>query len=88
KIIAAVAAGTAPDASLVALAGLRSRHNTYMSVPLLFTMISSHYPGMYAESATGYPGLYRALCMAGVLALGFLVVRWLYAKSAKVTTAV
>ena len=30
----AVKEGTAPDAALVALAGARSRHNTYMSVPL------------------------------------------------------
>lgn len=88
KIISAVAAGTPPDANLVALAGLRSRHNTYMSVPLVFLMISNHYPGMYAESATSYPGLYRALCLVGVFALGFLVVRWLYGKSAKVTIAV
>jgi len=81
KIIAAIAAGTAPDANLVALAGLRSRHNTYMSVPLVFTMISYHYPTMYS-------GRYRDVCLAAVLALGFVVVRWLYAKSAKVSTAV
>lgn len=81
KIIAAVAAGTPPDANLVALAGLRSRHNTYMSVPLVFTMISYHYPTMHS-------GTYRDICLAGVFALGFLVVWLLYRKSAKVTTAV
>jgi len=32
KIIMAVKNGEAPDAALVALAGVRSRHNTYMSV--------------------------------------------------------
>ena len=42
KIITAVKAGTAPDAALVALAGARSRHNTYMSVPLVWTMINQH----------------------------------------------
>jgi uncharacterized membrane protein len=42
KIIAAVKGGTPPDAALVALAGLRSRHNTYLSVPLLYTMINAH----------------------------------------------
>ena len=42
KIITAVKNGEAPDASLVSLAGQRSRHNTYMSVPLLFTMITQH----------------------------------------------
>jgi uncharacterized membrane protein len=75
KIIAAVAAGTAPDANLVALAGLRSRQNTYMSVPLLFTMISNHYPTMYS-------GEYRHWCIAGILALGFAIVWWLYRQSA------
>ena len=42
KIIAAVKAGTAPDAALAAMAGLRSKHNTYMSVPLVFAMLNMH----------------------------------------------
>ena len=41
-IITATKNGTAPDAAIVALAGSRSRHNTYMSVPLVFMMISQH----------------------------------------------
>ncbi len=42
KIITAVKEGTAPDAALVSLAGTRSRHNIYMSVPLLWAMINQH----------------------------------------------
>jgi uncharacterized membrane protein len=42
KILTAVKEGTAPDAALVALAGSRSRHNTYMSAALLWGMINSH----------------------------------------------
>jgi uncharacterized membrane protein len=42
KIIRAVKEGTAPDAALVSLAGTRSRHNTYMSVPLFWGMINAH----------------------------------------------
>lgn len=42
KIITAIKNGEAPDAALVATAGQRSRHNTYMSVPLFFSMISQH----------------------------------------------
>src|ERR1019366_3293685 len=42
KIIAAVKAGTAPDAALVKIAGQRSRHNTYLSLPLLWAMIGQH----------------------------------------------
>jgi uncharacterized membrane protein len=42
KIITAIKEGSAPDAALVGMAGLRSRHNTYMSVPLVFLMLSQH----------------------------------------------
>ena len=77
KIIAAVKDGTAPDAALVAQAGLRSRHNTFMSVPLVFTMVSNHYPTMYGNT-------FRDLCLVGVFILGFGAVRWMYGKSAKV----
>lgn len=42
KIIMAVKNGQAPDAALASMASLRSKHNTYLSVPLLFTMISQH----------------------------------------------
>ncbi|OLD66199.1 MAG: hypothetical protein AUI47_00395 [Acidobacteria bacterium 13_1_40CM_2_68_5] len=49
KIIAAVKAGTAPDGALAAMAGLRSKHNTYMSVPLVLSMVSNHYPTVYGS---------------------------------------
>lgn len=42
KIIMAVKSGTAPDAALVGLAGTRSKHNTYLSVPLVWTMLNAH----------------------------------------------
>jgi uncharacterized membrane protein len=42
KIIRAVKDGQPPDADLVKLAGLRSRHNTYLSVPLLYAMVAQH----------------------------------------------
>ena len=79
KIIAATKAGTplAPDSPEVKIAGLRSRHNTYMSVPLIFTMISNHYPTMYGNS-------YRDVCLASVIILGFFVTWLLYKKAAKV----
>ena len=80
KIITALAAGTplAPDSPEVKIAGLRSRHNTYMSVPLIFLMLSNHYPTMYGNE-------YRDLCFAGVIVLGFFLTWLLYKKSAKVT---
>jgi uncharacterized membrane protein len=42
KIITAVKTGTPPDAATVALAGTRSKHNTYMSVPLVLAMLNTH----------------------------------------------
>jgi uncharacterized membrane protein len=49
KIITAIKNGQAPDAALVAVAGSRSKHNTYMSVPLVFMMISQHAVGWAAS---------------------------------------
>jgi uncharacterized membrane protein len=79
KIISATKAGTplAADSPEVKIAGLRSRHNTYMSVPLVFTMISNHYPTMYG-------GWYADYCLAGVIAIGFFVTWLMYKKAAKV----
>ena len=79
RIITATKEGTAPDPAQVATAGLRSRHNTYMSVPLIFTMISNHYPTVY-----GMPPMQRDLILAIIIAVGFLFVRWVYAKAPKV----
>jgi len=44
KMIAAAAAGETFDASLGAQAKLRSKHNTFMAVPVVFLMISNHFP--------------------------------------------
>jgi uncharacterized membrane protein len=44
KMIAAAAAGKTFDASLGAQAKLRSKHNTFMAVPVVFIMISNHFP--------------------------------------------
>jgi len=44
KMISAAAAGKAFDASLGAQAKLRSKHNTFMAVPVVFLMLSNHYP--------------------------------------------
>jgi uncharacterized membrane protein len=44
KMIAAAAAGAKFDASLGAQGKLRSKHNTFMAVPVVFIMISNHFP--------------------------------------------
>jgi uncharacterized membrane protein len=44
RMIEAVKAGRKPDMAQGALGAQRSRHNTYMSVPLIFIMVSNHFP--------------------------------------------
>jgi len=44
KMIAAAAKGAAFDAKLSAQAKLRSKHNTFTAVPVVFLMISNHFP--------------------------------------------
>lgn len=44
KMIAAAAKGDVFDAKLSAQAKLRSKHNTFMAVPVVFLMISNHFP--------------------------------------------
>ena len=44
KMISAAAAGFHFDTSLSAQAKLRSKHNTFMAVPVVFLMISNHFP--------------------------------------------
>ena len=44
KMVAALNRGEQPDLSLGEQAKLRSKHNTFMAVPVVFLMISNHYP--------------------------------------------
>jgi uncharacterized membrane protein len=73
KIITATKSGAAPDAALVALAGTRSKHNTYMSVPLVFMMVSQH--ATWAASP---------ITLGIVVLVGWALVYHLYDRSKKV----
>src|SRR5437867_5931701 len=75
KIIAAIKGGSAPDGAVVALAGLRSKHNTYMSVPLVFAMVSNHYPTVYGSD-------FGWVILLILVAIGWVVTKGLYMKSA------
>jgi len=80
KIITAIKSGeAAPNSDDIALAGLRSKHNTYMSIPLIWTMINQHHvtwPGMF--------GISGEVWILVMVALGWHLVFQLYKKSAKV----
>lgn len=49
KVVAALLAGEKPDPALGKMAGQRSLHNNYMTLPILLLMISAHYPMLYAN---------------------------------------
>jgi uncharacterized membrane protein len=83
KILRAVKEGTAPDAALVALAGARSRHNTYMSVPLVWGMLNSH-TTYFAGGNLGIPDAYAFVVFLLVVLLGWHVVWHLYKRAGKV----
>ena len=52
ELVRAIEAGEKPDSKPAAFAKLRSTHNNYFTLPLLFIMISNHYPMTYgSESA-------------------------------------
>lgn len=46
KMIAALKEGRKPDERLAGRAKLRSKQNTFMAVPVVFIMISNHFPGV------------------------------------------
>ena len=83
KIIRAVKDGTASDAALVALAGARSRHNTYMSVPLVWGMLNSH-TTYFAGGNLGIPEAYAFGVFLVVVLLGWHIVWDLYKRAGKV----
>jgi uncharacterized membrane protein len=50
KVVADLIAGRTPDPRLGAQAKQRSLHNNYMTLPVLFIMISPHYPMTYGAA--------------------------------------
>jgi uncharacterized membrane protein len=71
KMIAALKAGRKPDGQLSARAKLRSKQNTFMVVPVVFIMISNHYPGVtYGERNNWL--ILSGLVLAGWIAAKFI----------------
>ena len=82
KIITAVKGGTAPDAALVSMAGTRSRHNVYMSVPLVWGMINQHTPTVGTQ--LGIPGAYGFVLYLVIILVAWHLVWQLYKRAGKV----
>ena len=71
KMIAALNRGQKPDEALSAQAKLRSKQNTFMAVPVVFMMISNHFPGVtYGERHAWL--ILSLLILAGWLAAKFI----------------
>jgi len=71
KMIAALKEGQKPDARLAAQAKLRSKQNTFMAVPVVFIMISNHFPGVtYGERYNWI--ILAVLVLAGWIAAKFI----------------
>jgi uncharacterized membrane protein len=71
KMIAAINAGQKPDDKLSGQAKLRSKQNTFMAVPLVFLMISNHFPGVSYGDRYNWAVL-AALVLAGWIAAKFI----------------
>ena len=67
KMIAAAATGAKFDTALGARAKLRTKHNTYMAVPVVLIMVSNHFPSATYGNSYGWEMLV-ALILAGWVA--------------------
>jgi uncharacterized membrane protein len=65
-VVADLIAGRAPDPALGIEAGQRSLHNNYLTLPVIFLMISNHYPIVF-----GHP--WSPLIALGIVLAGGLV---------------
>jgi uncharacterized membrane protein len=71
KMIEAIKSGSQPDQALSAQAKLRSKQNTFMAVPLVFIMISNHFPGVTYGERNNWAVL-AALILIGWIAAKFI----------------
>jgi uncharacterized membrane protein len=72
-LVAAVEKGAAPDPRLGAFAKLRSTHNNYLTLPLIFIMISNHYPMIYTHNYNWL--ILSAMCFVMAFARHFFNLR-------------
>ena len=71
RMIAALNEGRKPDEALSARAKLRSKQNTFMAVPVVFIMISNHYPGVT------YGDRYNWIILSGLVLAGWIAAKFI-----------
>jgi uncharacterized membrane protein len=92
--IAAATAGRTPDATLSTRAKQRSTHNSYVTFPVIFTMLSNHYPVTYGHPLNWL--VLSLLIVVGVAARQIMLARdkgkpadwWLLPAAAALAAAV
>jgi uncharacterized membrane protein len=71
KMIAAIIEGRKPDDALSAQAKLRSKQNTFMAVPVVFIMLSNHFP------AATYGDRYNWAVLAVLILVGWIAAKFI-----------
>lgn len=71
RMVAALNEGRKPDERLAARAKLRSKQNTFMAVPVVFLMISSHYPGVT------YGDRYNWIILSALVPAGWIAAKFI-----------
>lgn len=72
-LVRAIAENKTPDARYGKNGLLRSRHNNYLTLPVLFIMISNHFPSTYGNPYNW--AILLAVCAIGVLVRHFYNIR-------------
>lgn len=71
KMIAALKEGRKPDERFASRAKLRSKQNTFMAVPVVFIMISNHFPGV------SYGDRYNWLILSVLVLVGWIAAKFI-----------
>lgn len=78
NLVESVKAGVAPNAALAYTAKRRSKHNHYMTYPVLFIMISNHFPSTYGAASS--PIAWNWVILVALCAVGAGVKLWMNVK--------
>jgi len=74
KVVAQLLANQPPDPALGEVGKQRSTHNNYLTLPVVFLMLSNHYPMTYANK-DAIPAIIACILVAGALIRHFYNVR-------------
>jgi uncharacterized membrane protein len=75
-VVADLKAGRVPDAKYGKIAKQRSTHNNYLTLPVLFLMLSNHYPLVFATQ-------YNWIIASLVFLMGVTIRHWFNSKHAR-----